>query len=402
MRGFRERYGSLAGAATSGATCEHHAPDWPLPDGARHTDTPDGPCVVHDRVYGGEPIAEARMALARCLDARRDGALDPADVIFLDTETTGLSGGTGTHVFLVGVGRFTGDALHVRQFFMRHPGDERSLLSALASDLRHAGALVTYNGKAFDVPLLDTRYRMHGRAFNRPEQHVDLLASARAIWKHRLPNCSLGTIERMVLGVERELDAPGWLIPQLYFDYLRSRRIETLEPVFEHNRTDIVTLARLTGIVHSFEAGLTIPGDEIDCLALALHRLRRHGSDESLADIRARWSVYTVPSALRLRALKELSTALKRRRRHTEAAVEWTRALADPSRPIRLFAAEELAKYFEHRERDPGRAREIARRAADGAALAGDEDATASFERRLVRLERKLLAAQLATAVTAE
>jgi uncharacterized protein len=392
-RSFRDRYAGALGSATEAADEPAAGQVWPLPRGARPARNAEGECVVHDRVYGGAEIAATFDGFQACLRAVSGRYVDPRDMIFLDTETTGLSGGTGTHVFLVGIGRFNGDALHVRQFFMRHPGDERGLLAALAADLGDIGALVTYNGRSFDVPLLETRYRMHGQAFASPEQHIDLLSPARAIWKHRLPSCSLGTIERMVLGVEREMDAPGWMIPQLYFDYLRSRRIETLEPVFEHNRIDIVTLARLTALVQTYEAGIRTPANDIDRLAVALHRLRRHGDDAAIESISELWRLPTIPADLRLRALRDLSVALKRRRRHTEAAEEWRAAQRDPSRPLRLFAAEELAKYLEHRERDHARAIEIVRRGADGAALARDAVAVAAFERRLRRLERKMQAA---------
>jgi len=391
-RSFRDRYaGALGNAAPTSASVEA-AMEWPLPRGGRPSRTAEGECVVSDQVYVGPEIAAALDAFRACRSADRQRFTDARDMIFLDTETTGLSGGTGTHVFLVGVGRFNGDALHVRQFFMRHPGDERALLAALAVDIAEIGALVTYNGRSFDVPLLETRYRMHGQSFASPEQHIDLLSPARAIWKHRLPSCSLGTIERMILGVERELDAPGWLIPQLYFDYLRTRRIETLEPVFEHNRIDIVTLARLTALVHLYESGLDTPPNDIDRLALALYRLRRLGDDAAIASVSELWRTPTAPVELRLRALRELSTVLKRRRRYSVACDEWIAGMRDPARPIRLFAAEELAKYLEHRERDPARALEVVRRGADGAALARDTVALAAFERRLRRLERKMQA----------
>lgn len=392
-RSFRDRYAGALGSATEAAAEPAAGQAWPLPRGARPVRNAEGECVVHDRVYGGAEIAATFDGFQSCLRVVSGRYVDPRDMIFLDTETTGLSGGTGTHVFLVGIGRFNGDALHVRQFFMRHPGDERGLLAALASDLGDIGALVTYNGRSFDVPLLETRYRMHGQTFASPEQHIDLLSPARAIWKHRLPSCSLGTIERMVLGVQRDMDAPGWMIPQLYFDYLRSRRIETLEPVFEHNRVDIVTLARLTALVQTYEAGIRTPANDIDRLAVALHRLRRHGDDEAITSISELWRLPTIPADLRLRALRDLSVALKRRRRHAEASEEWLVAQRDPSRPLRLFAAEELAKHLEHRERDHARAIEIVRRGADGAALARDAAAVAAFERRLRRLERKMQAA---------
>ncbi len=240
------------------------------------------------------------------------------------------------------------------------------------------------------MPLLDTRFRMHAQAFPALAAHIDLLSPARAIWKHRLPNCALGTIERMVLGVSRGLDAPGWMIPQMYFDYLRTRQVGDLAAVFEHNRTDIVTLARLTAIVHAYETGRDRPADAIDRLAVAIHRWRAHGSMQALDDLRSDWSNLTVPPGLRLRALRELSVALKRQRRHDEAPEVWQQALADPSRDIRLFAAEELAKYLEHRAGDHELAIAVARRGADGAALAGDLDAAAAFERRLRRLEQKI------------
>jgi uncharacterized protein YprB with RNaseH-like and TPR domain len=391
-RSFRDRYSSALGTAAEPATVPDDAHAWPLPDGGRQSRNDVGECVVHDRVYGGPEIAATVERLRSCNRVYSDRYLDARDMIFLDTETTGLSGGTGTHVFLVGIGRLHGEVLHVRQFFMRHPGDEPALLSALAADLGEIGALVTYNGRSFDVPLLETRYRMHGQLFAAPELHLDLLAAARAIWKHRLPSCSLGAIERAVLDVERELDAPGWMIPQLYFDYLRSRRIEMLEPVFEHNRIDIVSLARLTALVQTYEAGIDSPPNDIDRLAVALHRLRRFGDDDAIRTVSQLWRTPTAPADLRLRALRELSVALKRRRRHSDAAEEWLAGLRDPSRLVRLYAAEELAKYHEHTERDHAKALEVARRGADGAALARDAAAIAAFERRLRRLERKMQA----------
>ena len=392
IRSFRDRYTGTLGNVTGSSGHVRDGLDWPLPNGSRTISNTDGECVVSDRLFVGDEILATVAGIQACLHAVSHRYVDARDIVFLDTETTGLSGGTGTHVFIVGIGRFNGDALHVRQYFMRNPGDERAMLSALASDLGEIGALVTYNGRSFDVPLLETRYRMHGQMFASVEQHIDLLPSSRAIWKHRLPSCSLGTIERMVLGVERELDAPGWMIPQLYFDYLRSRQIEMLEPVFEHNRIDIVTLARLTALVQTYEAGIASPPNDVDRLGVALHRLRRHGDEDALTEIRQLWRLPSVPAEFRLRALRELSTALKRRRNHREAADEWLVAQRDPSRGIRLFAAEELSKYLEHRERDVARALAVARTGADGAALARDAVAIAAFERRLQRLERKVQA----------
>lgn len=388
-RSFRERYGSLAQpeSVTDATPCPEQG--WPTPAGARLVDSAFGPCSVMEQVYAGDAIRAARSQIDDC--CHQSGEHGSAEgLLFLDTETTGLSGGTGTHVFLVGVGQFSGSSFVTRQFFMRHPGDERAMLATLSDTLHDIGALVTYNGRSFDVPLLETRFRMHARELHLPPAHIDLLSPARAIWKHRLPSCSLGTIERQILGVVRTNDAPGWLIPQLYFDYLRHRRVETLDSVFEHNRLDIVSLARATGIVRSYELGIARPEHPIDSLALALYRLRRHGSPNAATEIQACWTTASIPADLRLRGLQSLSIWLKRQRRHDEAAIEWYRGLSDPSRIIRLYAAEELAKFLEHHARDHEKARDIARRGADGAALANDALALAAFERRLQRLERKL------------
>ena len=351
---------------------------------------------MHDQVYGGAPLLTACTALERCYAADSVRHSDPRDLVFLDTETTGLAGGSGTHVFLVGVGRFTAGGFMVRQFFMRHPGDERALLCALERELHDVEALVTYNGRAFDLPLLETRFHMHGRQFEPPGTHHDLLATTRAVWKYRLPSCALSVVERAILGVEREVDAPGWMIPQLYFDYLRARCIATLEPVFAHNRADIVSLARLTALVRSYEAGHAAPANPIDGLALALHVLRRRPSDAAIDGARAGWRAYGIPAELRLKGLQALSIALKRLSRHDEAAVEWRAGLTDPSRSIRLYAAEELSKHLEHREHDHARALDLARSAAANAELARDDRARDAFVRRSQRLERKLLGARRA------
>ena len=174
----------------------------------------------------------------------------PETWAFLDTETTGLSGGTGTCAFLVGVGRITPQGFKVRQFFMRDYSEEPSLLDALTRHLAPFRVLITYNGRTFDQPLLETRYRLN-RA--RPPfaalDHLDLLHGARRLWKLRFASCRLVDLENQVLGFERQGDMPGALIPYVYFEYLRTREAARMLPVFQHNAIDILTLACLTGIV---------------------------------------------------------------------------------------------------------------------------------------------------------
>jgi len=166
---------------------------------------------------------------------------------FLDTETTGLAGGTGTYAFLIGVGRFIGDTFHLLQLFMRDPIEEPGQLAALEAFLAPCSALVTFNGKSFDLPLLITRYLTHGWRPPFVEQvHIDLLHLARRLWRARLPSRTLPNLEFQILGATRtQEDVPGWMIPQMYFDYLRSGDARPLRSVFYHNAMDVLSLAAL-------------------------------------------------------------------------------------------------------------------------------------------------------------
>ena len=205
------------------------------------------------RRHGSADIGALADLPADLLETLSDGAVrgvPPGEWAFLDTETTGLAGGTGTCAFLVGVGHITPEGFRVRQFFMRDYGEEASSLDALTRFLEPFRVLITYNGRSFDQPLLETRYCMNRarHPFGR-FVHFDLLYGARRLWKLRFDSCRLVDLENRILGVERQGDAPGALIPYLYFEYLRTQEIARLVPVFHHNATDILTLACLTGIV---------------------------------------------------------------------------------------------------------------------------------------------------------
>lgn len=383
IRSFRDRYGAVERAVDQSP--ERPAGEWPVPaDGLLHS-TSFGPTIVCDTIFRGQEIQSAREQLTAA-----NIATDIKSTLFVDTETTGLAGGAGTHVFLVGLGKFIDDGFQVRQFFLRHPGEERALLSAVEAELGSSSCLVTYNGRSFDIPMLQTRFRMHHHHCPLPESHLDLLHTARAVWKHRLPSCSLGTIERDVLGIVRVDDAPGWMIPQIYFDYLQSRQVDTLSNVFNHNRQDILSLARIAALVHSYQTGLDEPAHPTDRLCVALLRLRLGDLDKALPVIANECGSVLIPTQLRHKAIREVSIALKRQRRFDDALEVWERGLSDPSRAVRSFAAEELAKHLEHRTRDHDRALTLARRAADGARLVQDHEMAAAFDRRVRRLEAKL------------
>ncbi len=307
----------------------------------------------------------------------------PEEWAFVDTETTGLSGGTGTCAFLVGVGSIARDGFRVRQFFMRDYGEEASQLDALSRYLEPFRVMITYNGRTFDQPLLETRYRMH-RA--RPPfarmQHLDLLYGARRLWKMRFESCRLVDLESQVLGFERDGDIPGALIPYVYFEYLRSREIARLAPVFEHNAIDILTLACLTGIVpHAFKDPANVPlrhGSEMAGLA---RWLRTAGDLEGSRTLLRRAIDAGLADDLMFRAMWDLAQ-LERKLESEPAAITLWEDLAAGRNPFRVRAIEELAKHHEHRTKDRVRALEWTRIAR---AIEDSED----LVRREVRLLRR-------------
>jgi uncharacterized protein len=228
--------------------------------GGREEETPFGPCYLIERRYpldhqhGSRPLGALTKVAPDLLAALggdpRLAALLHEQLVLLDTETTGLAGGTGTYVFLVGLGFLTtdatGPAFVVRQYFLRQLREERALLHALGALLAQFGALVTFNGKSFDWPLLATRYTLARQAMPAAAwPHLDLLHPARRVWRHRLPSCSLSALEAAILGVQRASDVPSALIPDLYFRYLRDGDPQPLLPVLAHNEADIVSLAAL-------------------------------------------------------------------------------------------------------------------------------------------------------------
>lgn len=311
-------------------------------------------------------------------------AADPTKWAFIDTETTGLMGGAGTLAFLIGLGYITEKGFHVKQYFLRDHGEEASALAALEEDLRPFDVLVTYNGKSFDQPLLETRFRMSRMKppFGRMS-HLDLLHGARRLWKLRFESCRLVELENQILGVEREGDVPGELIPYLYFDYLRKGEISRLVPVFHHNAIDILTLACLSAIVpYAFrdpkEARLA-HGAEMIGIARWLRKAER--LDEALGWMREGLT-RRISDELTFRTLWDMAQ-LERKLNREDAALAIYVDLAQSRNPHRIAALEELAKHYEHKERNYAMALEFthqARRCQDSDAL----------RHRAGRLEKKL------------
>ena len=292
----------------------------------------------------------------------------PGKWAFLDTETTGLAGGTGTYAFLIGVGSIESEGFRLRQFFMRDYGDEASLLWRLAEYLAQFDVLITYNGKAYDQPLLETRFRMaraqgiKGHPFDRLT-HLDLLFGARRLWKLRLESCRLVDLENQILGVERQGDLPGEMIPYCYFEYLRTRAAFRLVPIFHHNALDILSLACLTAIVpFAFcdpERVEVRHGADLVGLARWLEKQERR--DEAVRLLRRAVDL-GLPDSLLFRTLWDIA-ALEKRLGREEAAMAAVTELAASRNPYRVRALEHLAKHYEHREKNFAMALEMTRTA---------------------------------------
>jgi uncharacterized protein YprB with RNaseH-like and TPR domain len=266
--------------------------------------------------------------------------------VFLDTETTGLAGGAGTAAFLIGVGWVDGERFRVRQYFMRDYHEEAALLHALADELRRFDRLVTFNGKMFDVPLLDARYRLNrGRFPLAAAKHLDLLHPARRLWKARLESCRLQSLEAGLMGLRRTGDIPGDEIPQVYFDWVRRRDARMLARVFEHNRQDIVSLAALAVLACQWvEEGRAEDPRDVFSLARVLERARLY--DRSEAEYRR--ALDLGPGALRGPALLRLAWRAKRAGDDARAATLWLAA----GEAGEVEGWRELAMHHEHRTKD--------------------------------------------------
>ncbi|MGH7300137.1 MAG: ribonuclease H-like domain-containing protein, partial [Candidatus Rokuibacteriota bacterium] len=342
--------------------------------------------------HGAQPLLAAREATPAALALLSRGGETAAEarrLLYLDTETTGLAGGTGTYAFLVGVGFFDGEDFEVRQFFMRDLDEEPALLSVIEEMFGKFDGFVTYNGAGFDLPLLETRFVLGRRRFPGEVFHVDLLGPARRLWSGRLADCRLGTVEQDVLGFLREDDLPGALIPTVYFEYLRRKRPDELPRVFEHNRHDILSLAALTGWVADAVTRAPLPEFEPVALAGLGRMLEGTEPERSLACYRMALDT-GLPTPFRERLLLRLALREKRLARWEEARALWEAAARSP-REFDPRPWEEMAKVHEHRRRDFQAARAVVEQAL---ALArrhrASERVLAGFEHRLARLGRRL------------
>ncbi len=324
----------------------------------------------------------------------RDSSLcnfNPQSSLFLDIETTGLSGGTGTWAFLIGLGWFEENHFLLRQYFLRRPAEERALLSHFAELAAGFPALVTFNGKMFDLPLIQTRQMLTGFRQTEPPLHLDLLHCARNLWKYRLPSRSLRSLEENLLGLQRFDDIPGAEIPAVYFDYLRRGKTELLKRVFHHNVLDILSMVTLLVKIANLAAGHPID-HPAEALALGRLCLQAGRTTEGINYLREASSGDL--TQLAEEAALELSFHFKRQGKWSEAVSIWQEAIAKSSATPTAYI--ELAKYYEHRCREYRAALDLTEQAkgltlSNHNAASTGELSSRALQHRLERLTRRLV-----------
>lgn len=273
--------------------------------------------------------------------------MDILKTAFIDTETTGLAGGTGIVPFLIGLGFFTQNGFHVEQYFMRDFNEEPAVLEALRERLVHFKYIISYNGKCFDMNVLNSRYtisRIENTAENYP--HLDLLFAVRRIWRKRIGDCSLANIEKSILLFQRNNDIPGFMIPGLYFNYLRTGEARPLSAIFQHNQWDIVTLAALTafaGQVYSDPSKSLNHALDLFSLGKAFESLLQY---EEAASCFYKAMTYPLTSREKSELLTSLGYVLKRLGHWNRALEIWETMIEEIE--YQLIPFEEIAKYYEH------------------------------------------------------
>ncbi len=307
---------------------------------------------------------------------------DPGSVAYIDTETTGLSGGAGTYVFAAAVARPIDCGLRVAQVFLPQPGMEAAFLHALQAEIQPAQAVATFNGSSFDLPVLRTRWvmaRMPGELACPP--HVDLLTLVRALYRHRLESCNLRSVEERLLGYERDDPIDSALVPDAYFEYLRHDISPVLEAALEHNRLDVISLvhlhSRLLARLRGGDAGM----DAADWLALGRHRFRRGARADGWRALRNATAFAKGEASATAGLL--LSRRLVRRGSigAADRLLNWleSRVTEDMRVPIAR------ARLLEWRKRDPFAALSV----VEGARRRMPDEAE-MLESRLMRLRRKV------------
>jgi uncharacterized protein YprB with RNaseH-like and TPR domain len=378
-------------------TPKREKPAVPLPEPQKRKslDVFENHYNLHSR-YGKIPISAGLKisgeVLALLSRDRSFADLDLSTALFLDLETTGLSGGVGVIPFLVGFGYFRDDRFRVSQFFLGDLAEEERLIRELGQfftqmDFR---SVVTFNGKAFDLPLLETRFILHRNVLPLSGlPHLDFLFSARSLWSHKHESCRLYHLAQQILEADREEDIPSSEIPQRYFEFLRTGNFSLIEPILYHNQEDLLSLL---GVVISGAAMFSeekqddpeLTADAMDLFGAA-KLLERTGESEKSARFMRRALEGRLSEEIAVVAKMKLAAHFKKNRDWTNAISLWQEMT--PLNQLTCFR--ELAIYYEHRERDYEKARQVAEEgltAAAGTSRSLEKD----FSHRLERLKHKI------------
>ena len=313
-------------------------------------------------------------------------ALDAQKVLFFDSETTGLAGGTGTIPFMLGFGFFSEQVFQVKIFLLQDLDKEGEFLAAVDDFLRagNFSATVTFNGKAFDFPLLETRYILQRRRFPLLElPHLDFLFPARTLWKNTFDSRKLGYLGEMLLGISRSDDIEASSIPALYFNFLRNQDFSSIEPVIEHNAMDLVGLAAVVLLGARYLVDYSLTADEGEILGLGL-LCERAGLLEKAEAFYQIVKDVSGRAAVQERAVRRLSILLKKKKLYREALKLWEILSVGND----LQAYREISVHYEHRERNYYQAVEIVEKALVNVRLSPSQQQ--EMEKRLQRLRQKI------------
>lgn len=316
-------------------------------------------------------------------------SLDLSTALFLDLETTGLSGGVGVIPFIIGFGYFGQKSFEIRQFFLGEPAEEEAMIEEVNRFLESAAfdSIISFNGKGFDLPILETRFTLYRLPFPLADwPHLDFVFAARQLWKHKHESCRLSHLAQQVLQAPRWGDIPSSEVPIRYFNYLRSGHFSFIEPVLEHNQQDILSLLGIVIAAADLIKGCFY-GEEVDSSDLiGLARILEVAGDVERSFQLLEKALYLgVPETLAFNLKKKLAWYWKKKR-------QWARAVAfwEEMAPAgKLFCFRELAMYYEHCCHDYERARQLTKEGlslARGISRTYEED----FLRRLQRLEMKI------------
>lgn len=338
----------------------------------------------YDHIHGGceiGPAVNIESDILTAVGGQDCEGIEARRLLYLDTETTGLSGGVGTVAFLVGTGFYEDNCYIIRQYFIRDYDEEAAMLAELKELFSRASGLVTFNGKAFDINLLQSRFisnRLRFALSDMPD--IDLLYPARRVWGLKLESCRLSSLEENVLGQVRHDDIPGALIPSVYFKYLDDRDASEIVRVIKHNELDILSMVSLlTRLRTMLQSPLSETDGGFELLGMGRIFESTGNTDCMVECLEA--CAGSERFDIRIEAVKRLTGVYKRAGRYDRAMEHW-KAVESENPEFELFHLIEMAKYFEHKEKDPEKALKIVEKAFQICLHAG-----ISADRRLEELK---------------